>query len=78
MGRDRDARKIEAELRRLLALADPDHPILRQLDQTVEADHPQALEPLAAYILGPSFASTRVRYLAGSGQVHYRTAKGVA
>ena len=25
-----------------------------------------------------SFASTRVRYLAGSGQVHYRTAKGVA
>ena len=26
----------------------------------------------------PSFASTRVRYLAGSGQVQYRTAKGVA
>ncbi len=44
----------------------------------VEADQPQALERLAAYILRPSFASTRVRYLAGSGQVHYRTAKGVA
>jgi hypothetical protein len=44
----------------------------------VEADHPEALECLAAYILRPSFASTRVRYLAGSGQVHYRTAKGVA
>ena len=44
----------------------------------VEADHPQALERLAAYILRPSFASTRVRYLAGSGQVQYRTAKGVA
>ncbi len=41
----------------------------------VEADQPQALERLAAYILRPSFASTRV---AGSGQVHYRTAKGVA
>ena len=44
----------------------------------VEADQPQALERLAAYILRPSFASTRVRYLAGSGQVQYRTAKGVA
>jgi hypothetical protein len=44
----------------------------------VEADQPQALERLAAYILRPSFASTRVRYLAGSGQVHYRRAKGVA
>ena len=33
----------------------------------VEADQPQALERLAAYILRPSFASTRVRYLAGSG-----------
>ena len=29
-----DARKIEDELRRLLALADSDHPILRQLDRT--------------------------------------------
>ncbi len=36
------------------------------------------LERLAGYILRLSFASTRVRYLAGSGQVHYRTAKGVA
>ena len=44
----------------------------------VEADQPQALERLAAYILRPSFASTRIRYLACSGQVHYRTAKGVA
>jgi len=36
MGRDADARKIEDKLRRLLALADPDHPILRQLDRTKE------------------------------------------
>jgi len=34
MGRAADARKIEDELRTLLALADPDHPILRQLDRT--------------------------------------------
>ncbi|MCH8321422.1 MAG: hypothetical protein IH790_10780, partial [Acidobacteria bacterium] len=34
MGQDEDARKIEDELRRLLALADSDHPILRQLDRT--------------------------------------------
>jgi len=34
MGRYEDARKIEDELRRLLALADSDHPILRQLDRT--------------------------------------------
>jgi tetratricopeptide (TPR) repeat protein len=34
MGQDEDARKIEDKLRRLLALADPDHPILRQLDHT--------------------------------------------
>ena len=34
MGRDADARKIEDELRRLLALADSDHPLLRQLDRT--------------------------------------------
>jgi len=33
-GRYEDARKIEDELRRLLALADSDHPILRQLDHT--------------------------------------------
>ncbi|MDA2931127.1 tetratricopeptide repeat protein [Acidobacteria bacterium AH-259-O06] len=33
-GRYEDARKIEDELRRLLALADSDHPILRQLDRT--------------------------------------------
>ena len=33
-GRVEDARKIEDELRRLLALADSDHPILRQLDRT--------------------------------------------
>jgi len=44
----------------------------------VEADQSQALERLAAYLLAPCFASTRVRYLAGSGQVHYRSAKGVA
>ena len=36
MGRDAEALKIEDELRRLLALADPDHPILRQLNRTKE------------------------------------------
>ena len=36
MDRDEDARKIEAELRTLLAYADADHPILRQLDRTKE------------------------------------------
>ena len=36
MGRDKDAREIEDELRRLLTLADPDHPIVRQLDHTKE------------------------------------------
>ena len=35
-GRAEDAREIEDELRRLLALADSDHPILRQLDRTKE------------------------------------------
>ena len=36
MGRDAEARKIEEKLRALLASADPDHPILRQLDHTEE------------------------------------------
>ncbi len=36
MDRDADARKIEDELRTLLAYADRDHPILRQLDRTKE------------------------------------------
>ena len=36
MGRDSDARKVEDELRQRLALANPDHPILRQLDRTEE------------------------------------------
>ena len=36
MGRYEDAREIEDELRRRLALADADHPILRQLDHTAE------------------------------------------
>ena len=36
MGRDEDALKIEAELRSMLAYADADHPILRQLDRTKE------------------------------------------
>ena len=36
MGQDEDARKIENDLRRRLALADADHPILRQLDRTQE------------------------------------------
>ena len=34
MGRDEDAGRIEAELRSLLAYADPDHPILLQLGST--------------------------------------------
>ena len=34
LGRDADARKIEDELRKRLALADADHPILRQLNRT--------------------------------------------
>ena len=33
-GRAEDAQEIENELRTLLALADPDHPIIRQLDRT--------------------------------------------
>ena len=36
MGRYEDARKIEGDLRKRLALADHDHPILRQLDRTKE------------------------------------------
>jgi tetratricopeptide (TPR) repeat protein len=32
-GRERDARAIEGELRKLLALADSDHPILRELER---------------------------------------------
>ena len=46
--------------------------------QTVQADDRQALERLAAYILRPSFAATRLRFQPNTGQVHYRTAKGVA
>ena len=41
-------------------------------------DDRQALERLAAYILHPSFTATRLRYQPATGQVHYRTAKGVA
>ncbi len=44
----------------------------------VEADDRQALQRLAAYLLRPSFAATRLRYEPGTGQVHYGTAKGVA
>jgi len=36
MSRDAEGRKIEEKLRALLAYADPDHPILRQLDRTKE------------------------------------------
>ena len=36
MDRSAEARKIEDELRTLLAYADPDHPILRQLDHSEE------------------------------------------
>lgn len=34
LGREQDASEIEAELRRLLAPADPDHPVFRQLKAT--------------------------------------------
>ena len=34
VGREQEAREIEAELRKLLAYADPDYPILRQLQRT--------------------------------------------
>lgn len=33
LGHDQDARQIEGQLRKLLAFADPDHPILRQISQ---------------------------------------------
>ncbi len=32
LGRETEARKIDNQLRKLLVVADPDHPILRQLD----------------------------------------------
>ena len=35
-GRDKDAREVEEDLRKHLAYADADHPILRQLDRTEE------------------------------------------
>ncbi len=42
MGRDEDAQKVEAELRALLAYADLDHPILRQLEPTTTTAFQQA------------------------------------
>ncbi|MCZ6769693.1 MAG: hypothetical protein O7D93_10640 [Acidobacteria bacterium] len=33
-GRNKEAREIEEDLRKHLAYADPDHPILRQLERT--------------------------------------------
>jgi hypothetical protein len=33
MGREQEARKIEDELRKLLACADPDHAIVRELNR---------------------------------------------
>ncbi len=42
MGRYEDAREIEDDLRRRLALADADHPILRQLEQTKQVASRQA------------------------------------
>ena len=43
----------------------------------MEAHDRQALERLAAYILRPSFAATRLRYQPSTGQVHYRTAPSI-
>ena len=36
VGREQEAQKIEAELLRLLAYADPDHPILVELQRSQE------------------------------------------
>ena len=48
MGQDEDAGKIEAELRSLLAFADADHPILRQLEPTTTTafQQPGELTPI--------------------------------
>ena len=43
----------------------------------IETDNRPALERLAAYILRPSFAASRLRYQAEQGRIEYRTAKGV-
>ena len=43
----------------------------------VDRDDQSALERLSAYILRPSFAGTRLQYQAQTGQIQYRTNKGV-
>jgi hypothetical protein len=44
---------------------------------TVDRDDQPALERLSAYILRPGFAGTRLQYQAETGQIQYRTNKGV-
>jgi hypothetical protein len=43
----------------------------------VDCEDSQALERLAAYILRPSFAGTRLTYESEAGQIQYRTTKGI-
>jgi hypothetical protein len=43
----------------------------------VDQDDKPALERLAAYILRPSFAASRLQYDPQQGRVEYRTAKGI-
>jgi hypothetical protein len=44
---------------------------------TVDRDDQPALERLSAYILRPGLAGTRLEYQAETGQIQYRTNKGV-
>ena len=43
----------------------------------IESDARPALERLAAYLLRPSFAASRLQYDPQQGRVEYRTAKGI-
>ena len=43
----------------------------------IESDDRPALERLAAYLLRPSFAASRLHYDPQQGRIEYRTAKGV-
>ena len=43
----------------------------------IQSDDRPALERLAAYLLRPSFAASRLHYDPEQGRIEYRTAKGV-
>ena len=45
--------------------------------RSIDRDDRPALEPLAAYILRPSFAASRLHYDDQQGRIDYRTPKGV-